>query len=200
VLGTCDGAATQVWSQGVGNTLVNQGASMCLDDPNGSTSGTPQLQISPCDGTAGEAWPLPAAQAPPEQPPTGAVFPSETQSQSQVPCLDNAGGKAVAGNKVQLESCVGSGAEQWTMEPDGTFRTVGMCLDATGNSPGAPVVLNPCDGSTSEIWTPGPYRALVNQASGLCLDDPNFDTSNGTPLQVWSCNQGVNQQWWLPEL
>lgn len=42
--------------------------------------------------------------------------------------------------------------------------------------------------------------SLVNKASGLCLDDPNFNTANGTQMQIYSCNGGNNQRWWLPEL
>ena len=39
---------------------------------------------------------------------------------------------------------------------------------------------------------------LVNPASGKCLDDPNFNTANGTQLELWTCNGGTNQQWHLP--
>ena len=46
----------------------------------------------------------------------------------------------------------------------------------------------------------GPNGSLVNQASGLCLDDPGLQTGNGTQLQIYSCNGGPNQFWWLPEL
>jgi hypothetical protein len=38
----------------------------------------------------------------------------------------------------------------------------------------------------------------VQQASGLCLDDPGSATGNGTQLQIWSCNGGNNQAWRLP--
>jgi hypothetical protein len=36
---------------------------------------------------------------------------------------------------------------------------------------------------------------LVNQASGLVLDDPGFSTSNGTLMQQYQLNGGSNQQW-----
>ncbi|MEU5427685.1 ricin-type beta-trefoil lectin domain protein [Streptomyces olivoreticuli] len=32
-------------------------------------------------------------------------------------------------------------------------------------------------------------------AAGYCLDDPNFNTANGTQLDLWTCNGGANQQW-----
>ena len=39
---------------------------------------------------------------------------------------------------------------------------------------------------------------LVNPASGKCLDDPGFNTANGTQLDLWTCNGGTNQQWTIP--
>jgi hypothetical protein len=32
----------------------------------------------------------------------------------------------------------------------------------------------------------------------MCLDDPGFATGDGTRMQIWSCNSGDNQAWWLP--
>jgi endo-1,4-beta-xylanase len=34
-----------------------------------------------------------------------------------------------------------------------------------------------------------------NAASGKVLDDPNFSTSNGTLIQQFQLNGGLNQQW-----
>jgi hypothetical protein len=39
---------------------------------------------------------------------------------------------------------------------------------------------------------------LVNPASGKCLDDPAFNTTEGTQLDLWTCNGGSNQQWSVP--
>ena len=39
---------------------------------------------------------------------------------------------------------------------------------------------------------------LVNPVSGKCLDDPNFTTTQGTQLDLWTCNEGSNQQWSVP--
>ena len=38
---------------------------------------------------------------------------------------------------------------------------------------------------------------IVNAASGKVLDDPNFSTSNGTPMIQFQLNGGLNQQWKL---
>ncbi len=39
---------------------------------------------------------------------------------------------------------------------------------------------------------------IVNPVSGMCLDDPAFNTTVGTQLDLWACNGGSNQQWSVP--
>ena len=39
---------------------------------------------------------------------------------------------------------------------------------------------------------------IVNPHSGMCLDDPASNTTNGTQLVLWTCNGGTNQKWTLP--
>jgi hypothetical protein len=196
VLNTCNASGTQTWTPGAGGSLVNHAANLCLDDPGASTTNNTALQIATCTGKVEQAWPLPAAPAPPAPPATGSVYPSEEQHNGDVPCLDNSGGKAV------LQACVGSTAEQWTMEANGTFQNSGLCLDTAGGgtSAGTLTVLNTCNGSPSQIWTPGAGGALVNQASKLCLYDPGSQTANGTQMQISTCVSGSNQHWWLPEV
>ncbi|HEY7199944.1 MAG TPA: ricin-type beta-trefoil lectin domain protein [Candidatus Dormibacteraeota bacterium] len=43
--------------------------------------------------------------------------------------------------------------------------------------------------------TPPPSGALRGVGSGRCLDVPNVSMTNGTQVQIWDCNGGVNQQW-----
>ncbi len=195
VLGTCAGSGTQSWAQGAGGSLVNQGSGLCLDDPGESTTNNTALQIATCDGSIEQSWPLPAAPASPAPPAVGSVYPTEEQRNGDVPCLD-----AAAGGKAVLQACVGSKPQQWTMAADGTFQNASLCLDTAGTFQTALAVLNTCDGSSTQVWTPGPNGSLVNQASGLCLDDPGLNTANGTQMQIYSCNGGPNQDWWLPEV
>jgi hypothetical protein len=201
VVNTCTSGGTQVWTQGTGNTLVNQASGLCLDDPGTSTTNNTQLDVQTCDGGIEQVWPLPAAPASPTTPPAGQVYPSEEQHNGDVPCLDNTASAATAGAKVVLERCTGTKAQQWTAEPDGTLQSYGMCLDTQsgGTFQGALTVLNTCNGSGTQAWTPEPNGSLVNQGSGLCLDDPGLNTNNGVQMQIYSCNGGPNQHWWLPE-
>jgi hypothetical protein len=49
-------------------------------------------------------------------------------------------------------------------------------------------------GSGGGIDTSAWYE-VVNQNSGSCVDDSNFGTVNGTPVQQWSCGGATNQHW-----
>ena len=43
---------------------------------------------------------------------------------------------------------------------------------------------------------PATFR-LMGAGSSRCLDVPNVSHTNGTQLEIWDCNGGVNQQWTL---
>jgi O-glycosyl hydrolase len=45
--------------------------------------------------------------------------------------------------------------------------------------------------------TSGSAQELVGGQSGKCLDVPNASTTNGTQLDLWTCNGGTNQQYTL---
>jgi hypothetical protein len=68
--------------------------------------------------------------------------------------------------------------------------------DSTGD--GARVQVRDCDGSDSQQWAPD-SGGLVNVNSGRCLDATDGGTADGTPLQIWACSFGPNQQWSLPD-
>ncbi len=50
--------------------------------------------------------------------------------------------------------------------------------------------------SGSNAPDPSAWYNVVNQTSGLCVDDTGWGTANGTVLQQWACgNQQTNQEW-----
>ena len=114
-------------------------------------------------------------------------------------CLDVTGGTSANGTRVQLWSCNGGTAQQWTAADDGTVRALGKCLDVSGGSTtnGAKVQVYDCNGSGAQHWTATSGR-LVNAGSGKCLDVTGASSADGSPLQIWSCGTGANQQWTLP--
>lgn len=124
------------------------------------------------------------------------------QQKSGVPamCLDDAANSSAAGNPVQLSTCDNSGEQNWTVQPDGTVRINGVCLDTAGGgtAAGTLTVVNPCSGAGTQVWTQGSGNTLVNQASGLCLADPNQSVTNGTQLQILPCDGSIAQSWPLP--
>ncbi|TQJ92198.1 SGNH/GDSL hydrolase family protein [Streptomyces sp. SLBN-31] len=111
-------------------------------------------------------------------------------------CLDVSGGNSANGTAVDIATCNGSAAQQWSARSDGTLRALGKCLDATGRGTanGTRIGIWDCNGGSNQQWQSygGGYR---NPASGRCLDDPESSTADGTQLVLWDCNGGANQQW-----
>jgi hypothetical protein len=202
VIATCTGATSEEWSQGSGNTLVNQASGTCLDDPNASTTNGEQLQIWSCNGNIQQVWPLPVAQAPPPPPPTGPMYSQLLQANTDVPCVDDTGDSSASGNPVQVWMCLEDPSQEWTVESNGTIQINGLCLDTSdgGTTAGTAVVVNTCDGSSTQVWTwaSGSSHTLVNKGANECLNDPSSDTANGTKLQIWTCSSTTSEQWRLP--
>ncbi len=200
VANTCISAASQQWAQAAGGTLVNQATGLCLTDPNSSLVSPTPLQVAACSSpaVADQVWPLPSEQAPPPPPPVGPVSSDLKATDTQVLCLDDAGGVTTTGNKIDIFRCNGTPAQNWTAESDGTVRLHGTnCLDTSGTN----VVLNPCNGSLSQVWqSSGPNDFwLVNKASGLCLADPGTSRTDGTQLVVATCiHAATNEVWRMP--
>jgi hypothetical protein len=113
-------------------------------------------------------------------------------------CVDVAAASSANGTQVQLYTCNGSGAQQWTVGDDGTIRALGKCLDvnAASSANGTKVQIYDCNGTAAQQWarqSDGTLRAL-----GKCLDATGPSSADGTPLQIWDCFASANQQWTLP--
>jgi hypothetical protein len=70
----------------------------------------------------------------------------------------------------------------------------GLCLTAQGE--GAQVIVNPCTGADSQIWTIE-RNGTIREGSGLCLEVRGGDPSNGTVAQSAACQAGAEDQWAL---
>lgn len=112
-------------------------------------------------------------------------------------CVDVAGAATANGTVVDLYTCNGTGAQQWTATA-GTLRALGKCLDvnAAGTANGSKVQLYDCNGTGAQQWTVSGSQ-LVNPASGKCLDATGPSSADGTPLQIWTCTGAANQSWTL---
>jgi chitinase len=115
-------------------------------------------------------------------------------------CVDDRSASTANLNPVQVYTCNGTSAQQWTVAAGSTLQVLGKCLDvdAAGTSNGTTVDLYACNGTGAQVWQPQSDGALLNPESGKCLDDTGWSTTPGTQLQIWSCTGGANQSWTLP--
>jgi Ricin-type beta-trefoil lectin domain/Domain of unknown function (DUF5110) len=110
-------------------------------------------------------------------------------------CLDVRGGVAADGQPVQLYTCNHGSAQQATYPADGTVRLLGRCLTAAGTADNSPVTTGAC----AQTWTRQSNGALINAASGRCLDVPDGNTTPGAvQLQLYDCNGSAAQTWRMP--
>ena len=158
--------------------------------------------------SANTGWATGASSAPPSYPGNGGAQPPGGGNPLTGPiksgiagyCLDDANSGTGDGNKLQIWTCNGTGAQNWTVPGDGSLQALGKCADVnhSGTANNTIVQLWTCNGSGAQRWT---YNAsskeLVNPESGRCLDDPGSAT-NGAQLIIYDCNGAANQQWTLP--
>ena len=114
-------------------------------------------------------------------------------------CLDDKMSGTTDFNPIQVFTCNGTNAQQWTVAPGNRLVVFGMCLDvdAAGTADGTLVDLFTCNGTGAQEWVPQSNGELVNPNSGKCLDDTGYGGS-GTQVQIWSCADTSNQQWVVP--
>nr|WP_033365438.1 ricin-type beta-trefoil lectin domain protein [Dactylosporangium aurantiacum] len=113
-------------------------------------------------------------------------------------CVDVAAAGTANGTQVQLYTCNGTAAQQWTVGDDGTIRALGKCLDvnAASTANGTKIQIWDCNGTSAQQWSKqsdGTLRSL-----GKCLDATGPSSADGTKLQLWDCFASANQQWTLP--
>jgi len=119
-------------------------------------------------------------------------------------CVDDLSSGTAAGNVIDINDCNGTAAQNWAVSMDGTIEVTingtTMCMGLVNNatSAGTDVALETCDGSATEIWEPGESGGLRNDASSLCLADPQSNTTDGTQLIISACDDGSEQNWSLP--
>ncbi|HXA57991.1 MAG TPA: glycoside hydrolase family 3 C-terminal domain-containing protein, partial [Streptosporangiaceae bacterium] len=71
-------------------------------------------------------------------------------------CLDDRSASIALFNPIQVYTCNGTGAQQWTVESNGTLEVLGMCLDVNGagTANGTLVDLYTCNGTGAQQWQP----------------------------------------------
>ncbi|PFG33693.1 glycoside hydrolase family 16 protein [Sanguibacter antarcticus] len=114
-------------------------------------------------------------------------------------CLDVPWYQVQDGTPMQLATCNGGTAQDWTRSEDGTVRALGRCLDvaASGTANGTVVQLWTCNGTGAQKWSYDPSAGtLTNPQSGKCLDAVGgLPLRDGQRVQIWDCNGAANQHW-----
>ncbi|MDI6098788.1 PQQ-dependent sugar dehydrogenase [Actinoplanes sp. NEAU-A12] len=116
-------------------------------------------------------------------------------------CLDVSGGGAADGTKIQLYTCNGTGAQNWSVSGQ-VWRnpSSGKCLDVAGGATanGTLVQLWTCNGSAAQNWVAQSDKTVRNPQSNRCLDVSEAKPDNGRQIHIWDCLAATNQQWNLP--
>jgi hypothetical protein len=116
-------------------------------------------------------------------------------------CVDVRGANSANFTPVQVYTCNGTNAQQWTVVQAGsTLHALGKCMDINGGgtADGTTVDLYDCNNTAAQVFIPQSNGSLYNPQSGKCLDDTNWSTTPGTQLQIWDCTGNANQHWNLP--
>jgi hypothetical protein len=116
-------------------------------------------------------------------------------------CVDDRSASTANFNPVQVYTCNGTPAQQWTVVAAGsTLQALGKCMDINGGgtADGTTVDLYDCNDTAAQVFIPQSNGSLYNPQSNKCLDDTNWSTTPGTQLQIWDCTGNANQQWTLP--
>jgi hypothetical protein len=116
-------------------------------------------------------------------------------------CVDVRGASSANFTPVQVYTCNGTNAQQWTVVQAGsTLQSLGKCMDINGGgtADGTTVDLYTCNNTGAQVFIPQSGGSLYNPQSNKCLDDTNWSTTPGTQLQIWDCSGNANQKWALP--
>ncbi|MDP9799608.1 streptogrisin C [Catenuloplanes nepalensis] len=112
-------------------------------------------------------------------------------------CIDVPNSNAVDGQFLQLWTCNGTGAQNWTWPGDGTVRALGLCMDVAWGSTanGAVIQLAGCSGNPAQQWVLSGAGDLVNPQANKCVDVVDWNSNDGARLILFDCHGGANQKW-----
>ncbi|WP_299531708.1 RICIN domain-containing protein [uncultured Streptomyces sp.] len=119
--------------------------------------------------------------------------------------LVNASGKCLSagagsdGTQLFLWTCDGSANQKWDFRPDGTVRSVNLCMDVAWGAKENNTVIQVahCSGNPAQQFYLNSTEDLVARIATKCVDAQAGGTANGTPTVLFDCHGGVNQTWRL---
>ena len=123
-------------------------------------------------------------------------------------CLDDYGSGRTAGTQIDVWQCNSTPGQSWSAPAfgvTGEMHIMDGCATVNGGTAnGTKVVWDPCTGSADQEWTrkeadgSTSYSTLYNAWSGKCMDNTGDSSTNGNPVQVWTCNNDTAQTWQVP--
>ncbi|WP_172890491.1 LamG-like jellyroll fold domain-containing protein [Actinoplanes derwentensis] len=122
-------------------------------------------------------------------------------------CIDLAGDSSANGTKVEIRTCDGSAAQNWSIVPTGALATTftvqafGKCITpyGGGTANSTELTLWTCNNSTSQHWQADSGGLRNFNAFDKCIDNPGTSTTDGKVLTLFDCNAS-SAQTWLPSL
>lgn len=166
-LATCTaGSAAQSWRLQLGNLLVNTGTGTCL-----TASSATALSLARCGAAPSDQdWFLNAAQI-----------------SSGVPGMCLSGDPTSTGSvDYTVEPCARAGG--FYITDAGTIASsLDRCLGGGMNGV--------CINGPADVWLWGPGGELMNESSGLCLDDPGDSATAGTEVTTSDCYGQPGEIW-----
>ncbi|MEW5250233.1 ricin-type beta-trefoil lectin domain protein [Microbulbifer sp. 2201CG32-9] len=109
----------------------------------------------------------------------------------QTKCVEVAGGQPVDKANLQLWDCKNRPSQRWSFYPDGTIRSMGLCMGRVSGDYN--VQLQNCiSGSLQQRWVVDHVEGHIasSSATGLCLDvnrQQGGDNSNGANIDLYDC-------------
>jgi hypothetical protein len=121
-------------------------------------------------------------------------------------CLDDHANIRANDNKIQLYTCNGSAAQNWTANSNGTISLTGSnyCLDVKGAGMVKTTIVQLYQCSATDVaeqWVVNnANHTIMNPHSGLYLDDKYSSADNGNQIWIWPSNDTNAQKWTVPQI
>ncbi|MFJ6217294.1 ricin-type beta-trefoil lectin domain protein [Streptomyces sp. NPDC092296] len=112
-------------------------------------------------------------------------------------CVDITGGVGNDGTPLELWDCTGADWQKWDFRPDGTVRSMGLCMDVAWGSVanGTTIQVARCSGNPAQQFVLTGAGDLVNPQADKCVDAKDGGTGSGVRLQLWDCTGAAGQKW-----
>ncbi|MFC5219716.1 ricin-type beta-trefoil lectin domain protein [Streptomyces coerulescens] len=176
-----------------GNPTVPAGTASSRPRAEPGTTSSHAIEAAPGTTTAATAEPGPSSTGSPAA--AGRMIVGFASSR----CIEVTAHDGTDGSPLRLWSCGGDAWQKWVFRPDGSVRSMGLCMDLANatTANGSGIQLARCNGGWAQQFHLTGADDLVNRATGKCVDVTGAATGNGARLQLWDCAGTSNQKWRL---